>query len=717
MFFQHHRFQVWNANQHPYRHNPYEIDYTHDALPQQSPQITTVGHTLDWLVTVLYPNAKEPVATPGDLPTVGNEINDYRVVNDDGDGKAASYRWEQREGDVTPQWYKVYDMDWGEDSILSNFLNATQDVYVYKHGLDDLDETGTPYAGDLAGQRVYGGATANAHLILYANAGDGVGPDTGFVQFGDNARPISDNSLSLGTPTYRFSDFQSVTATVGTTTIAAAVISDTTGLISFADENLTTTGWVRAGTLTISGGLITDTTGAISFDDENLTTTGWVQCDYVNAPSSPSALGDGTTVTTLVLAGGSITDTMGGISFDDENLSTTGWVAASQFRTANLYVNSESIVHQGAVGTPALTLDVVAAGGTIVAAKDFHSQALLVAEAGLDVTGQADFHNDVDVTGVIVNGNIHLDGVNTISSTAGDLQFTAPGGQTAVFNTSVLPGVALGYNLGSATRLWDTIYLSNSLSDGTNAITMATALSFRDSNVGVADGMALFWNAATSKWLPSIPDIEIQHDTLSGLATGDAHTQYALLAGRSFGQTLNGDVDAGGSLHLHSTAHATKGTVRLYGDVYPGTTGVYDLGSPAYLFDDLYMTGEGKGFRVENFVNVAGLPAPASANKGRLAYTEDYKNVYVDQGLAWRHVGVEKFLQEDDNTVWNGSLTNKIYTVSADISDARTGVWAFYDVTNNYEQVFARITLTQTQVTVDFDLAPPAGTYRLVGVN
>lgn len=54
----------------------------------------------------------------------------------------------------------------------------------------------------------------------------------------------------------------------------------------------------------------------------------------------------------------------------------------------------------------------------------------------------------------------------------------------------------------------------------------------------------------------------ITHGNLSGLSADD-HTQYALLAGRTTGQTLNGGTAAGGNLVLSSTSNATKGEIRL----------------------------------------------------------------------------------------------------------------------------------------------------------
>lgn len=53
------------------------------------------------------------------------------------------------------------------------------------------------------------------------------------------------------------------------------------------------------------------------------------------------------------------------------------------------------------------------------------------------------------------------------------------------------------------------------------------------------------------------------HASLQNLTASDDHTQYALLAGRSGGQTLNGDTASGGNLTLVSTADATKGKIVL----------------------------------------------------------------------------------------------------------------------------------------------------------
>jgi fibronectin-binding autotransporter adhesin len=121
------------------------------------------------------------------------------------------------------------------------------------------------------------------------------------------------------------------TTTIGSLVVAAASITDTSGAISFGNENLSTTGTLGAGTTTIgtlvvAAASITDTSGSISFGNENLSTSG--------------TLGAGTTtIGTLVVAAASITDTSGSLSFGDENLSTTGTLGAGAITGTGLDIN------------------------------------------------------------------------------------------------------------------------------------------------------------------------------------------------------------------------------------------------------------------------------------------------------------------------------------------------------------------------------------------
>jgi hypothetical protein len=247
------RIEVLTADQHPLQHDLTAFGFANPALPS----VSNVESALNAIVAVLYPNTKDAVATPLDLPLVGNTLYDYRIVTDDGDGKAAGYRWEQREGDVAAKWYKIYDLDWGEGSVLMKFKTVADDAYVVRLGHDDRDSDGDALAGDLAGQHIYGGLSANTHLTLHANAGDGVGANTGFIQFDDHVRPTADDAVSLGTTLRRFARlYLRTSAHIDTVTVGSnllgtsGLITDSTGEISFDNENLVTTGTFGSGAIT-----------------------------------------------------------------------------------------------------------------------------------------------------------------------------------------------------------------------------------------------------------------------------------------------------------------------------------------------------------------------------------------------------------------------------------------------------------------------------------
>ncbi len=125
--------------------------------------------------------------------------------------------------------------------------------------------------------------------------------------------------------------------------------------------------------------------------------------------------------------------------------------------------------------------------------------------------------------------------------------------------------------------------LTTSLITGVNTFLMTELQALRSANwrdagrtLAAQSGDALFFNGTL--WLASAPDTEIQHSSLSGLTTTDAgHTQFAMLAGRSGGQTLQGDTAASGNLTLDSTNHATKGFINLSSVARPTTNASFSV--------------------------------------------------------------------------------------------------------------------------------------------
>lgn len=245
MFDFHHRFRIWNSNQHPFRHPASDFGYTSGVLPG----ITTIEGALDWILAVLYPNWKASVANVAALPAVGNTILDMRIVLDDGDAKSAAYRWIQLESEVSASWHKVMDIDFGAGSIIQGYLNNTLPDYVYKPGYDDLDAAGAAITGTYAGQTIYGGASANTNLTLKANSGDGTGASTGYVQVADHFRPATDGNISCGTNTERWLMTYTDSLTSGTLVATTGSITCASGAISFGDETLSTTSSITGGSL------------------------------------------------------------------------------------------------------------------------------------------------------------------------------------------------------------------------------------------------------------------------------------------------------------------------------------------------------------------------------------------------------------------------------------------------------------------------------------
>jgi hypothetical protein len=691
VFEHNHRARIYNPAQHPYKHTLDDFSYVNDAIPH----ITNLNDALDYLFAVFYPNTQESVATTGDLPAVGNTIGDYRVVQDDGDGKAASYRWDQREGDVAAKWYKIYDMDWGEESILSSFLLKTQDVYVYRYGYDDTDHTGAALTGDLAGQHLYGGASANTHLTLFANGGDGTGADTGFVQFGDNVRPLTDSSVSLGTTAYRFLKVWADETTVGTLTLAAGSITDSSGAVSFGDENLTTTGEVTAttfiaGTLEISDGAIVDAGGTIDFGATDLLTDGDIDAD--------AAIFGGT----LILSTGSIMDTSGVIDFNDENLETTGTLSAGATTVTSLDVGNIDLAGNAiTVENVDGDLNISANGaGSVVFGSEIET---------LDVTSTG----TVSVTGQFNADNLRLDG-NTLSSTDsnGNINLDPAGTGHVVSFSTVKPDTTSTYDLGATSLVWNNLFLDGAITDGSSSFSVADLFTFAD--VGTPqNGHSLFWDGA--KWVASAPDSEIDHGSIANLGDDD-HTQYALLAGRSTGQEFIGGTGSGENLTLDSTVHATKGKILLKSVPAPNTDASYsgswsglDLGASANRYRHVYSAGEFFGLRLENR---ASDDSSSSQRPGRLWWNTSDQKVRLDTGSAIIDVGASKHLSD---TSWNGTDLTKDVTISG--FDARIAQWTFHDNSSDFEKIYCSVKATSsTNVRITTNVALPAGSYRLIGI-
>jgi len=110
----------------------------------------------------------------------------------------------------------------------------------------------------------------------------------------------------------------------------------------------------------------------------------------------------------------------------------------------------------------------------------------------------------------------------------------------------------------------------------------------------------------------------VSHNGLADLATGDVHTQYALLAGRALGQTLIGGTGSGEDLTLQSTAHATKGQIYLgakfYVDETTGTVNVATNNATGLVFGSLGTANRGLDMSASGLSGSGDYPFYFAAN-------------------------------------------------------------------------------------------------------
>lgn len=704
------RANIVSEAQHAYAHSLEEFPYSHPAFP--AGPAGDAADALDYIFNVLYPRQKPAVATPADLPTgvdtpnvgdVAPTLYDQRFVNDDGDGNAAQYMFYKQDGQVAAQWNKIADVDWGENSVIQGLLDQTQYLYVRKFGTTDYDPlTELPLAGKDAGQHIYGGDTANQNLTLHATNGDDPGVHTGYVQVDDDFRPYDDLTFDCGTATERWNNLYAGTLVVGTGTMTitsngtTGLITDSNGQISFGDENLLTTGNFDAAIITASTNLVVDdtvnsltigtgsilsSTGSISFGDENLSTTGTLASGVLTISG------------TLVLDSGSITDTSGAISFGDENLSTTGTLGAGVTTVEQLNVNDIRIDNDTiSVTTLDTNLSLQANGIGVISLDSPVSSGNITTVGTIDINGQL----DVD--------SITLDG--TAISVVGE--------NLTVEN--LLPDVDNARDLGTAALRFQDIYFSGIISDGTGDLLAADLMrldrvAWRDvaKTQAVQNGDALFYDSVSGKWLASAPDLEIDHGSINGLGDDD-HTQYALLAGRAGGQILVGGTLTTQTLSLRGNVADGVG-INIGDHVLPSADGSVNLGSATFQYDDLYMTGEGFGFRAENGLEAAILTAGAAGTVGRLWYGTDTNFLYADQGGTVKKIGNNSY-NEIRTDVQLGSPTD----VSASITDARNALWQLVEQSTG-EILSVPLQIAATTVTVANTVALPAGNYRLIGIE
>ena len=254
----------------------------------------------------------------------------------------------------------------------------------------------------------------------------------------------------------------------GTLDLATGSIIDSSGAISFGDENLSTSGTLASGTQTVTGdvtasgtvsaeqltstddltvadtasidgtltlstGSITDSSGAISFGDENLTTTGIVTAEQLTSTDDATIADTLSVDGTMTLSTGSIIDSSGSIDFGNENLSTDGNVDIDGDLDVDGVTNLDIVDVDGAVDMAStLTVaGVVDITNTTNSSDDSGDTGALRVEGGASIAKKLYVGTDLDVDGVShldvvdIDGNVQVDNQTTTIVSGGAISITS----------------------------------------------------------------------------------------------------------------------------------------------------------------------------------------------------------------------------------------------------------------------------------------------------
>ena len=260
-------------------------------------------------------------------------------------------------------------------------------------------------------------------------------------------------------------------STIGNLTLADGSITDSSGAISFGNENLTTTGTMNAGTgstfgnLTLANGSITDSSGAISFGNENLSTTGTLNV------SGLSTLGALTVTGAMTFTSGGVT--VDNLTFNDNIISSSSNadIRLAPGGTGSVIVDSLTIDDninitdnhiKATASNSDLVLSPAGTGQVVIAKADINSGAIDGTVIG-GTTAAAGTFTTLTVTQALTLGQITIDD-NTVKTNSSNANLELSGNGTGGVTIS---GFTFPVSDGSSNQFLKT--------DGLGTLSFATA--------------------------------------------------------------------------------------------------------------------------------------------------------------------------------------------------------------------------------------------------
>ena len=430
---------------------------------------------------------------------MAQEVINIGAIADDGTGDTI-----RRAGiKINNNFTELYERPFAQSSlgIIQNEISTTQsnaDIVFKPSGTGNI-----VFPAITLNDNNIEGTRSNEDLHLRANGAgrlviEGIGfggttissSDSSSVNINENVVVDGDFSINDG---FTFSGAQTFASgmSIADFTLSNGSIANSSGAISFGDENLTTTGTLSAetgsaiGNLTFADGSITDSSGSIAFGNENLSTTGTISA------------GSGSTFGNLTLANGSITDSSGAITFDNENLTTTG----TSFQSGTLIVSNGSITD----GSGAISFgnENVTTTGTIARGSGSSIGNLTLANGSItDSSGAISFGNEdltTTSTSIAINSTLTV-GNGSITDSSGAISFgdenvTTTGtiaratgstiGNLTLANGSITDSSgAIDFGNDNLTTSASSMAIGSTMTAGSGAITDTTgAISFGNDNL------------------------------------------------------------------------------------------------------------------------------------------------------------------------------------------------------------------------------------------
>ena len=379
---------------------------------------------------------------------MAQEIIDVGSNADDGTGDSlyeAGNKINNNFGDFFDTVVVKSDIKFFGNKITSRLSNA--DIFAHPAGTGSI-----VFPGIRFNDNNIEAINSNDHIRITANGSGrvtlaGLGfsgttisaTDSSSVNINENLVVDGDYTTSAG---FTFSGAQTFASPMAfdDLTLASGSITDSSGAISFGDENLTTSGTLTAGSGSQFGNLdfqdgqiVNYLGGSISFGDENLTTTGTLSA------ATGSQFGN------LDLLNGSITDSGGTIDFGNENLSTSA---------SSMAINNTLTAGSGSITDSTGTLDF---GNENLSTTGTLNAGTTTMGSLATVSGTTSFADSVTVDNLTFNDNI----ISTSSNA--DLRLSPTGtGVVNVKNLTIDSSINFTDNVIKVTNSNDDFVLSGS---------------------------------------------------------------------------------------------------------------------------------------------------------------------------------------------------------------------------------------------------------------